>query len=90
MWGTINAAAAVQNLDDLPVLVLWAGSPSDTHVVKRALRDELATLSTNTLTLFVEGAGHASILGNELYAQQVSDAILKVIEVAQRGKLLAQ
>jgi pimeloyl-ACP methyl ester carboxylesterase len=89
MWGTINAAAAVQDLGDLPTVILWAGPADDAQVVKVALREELAALSSNSVTRYVEGADHGSILGNEQYAQQVSDAILDVIEAAQTGQPLA-
>jgi pimeloyl-ACP methyl ester carboxylesterase len=90
MWGTINAAAAVQDLGDLPIAILWAGSSSDTQAARVVLRAELAALSTNSVTRFVNGADHISILGNEQYAQQVSGAVLDVIEAAQTGKPLAQ
>jgi hypothetical protein len=33
---------------------------------------------------------HGSVLGNEVYAQQVSDAILVVIQAAQTGEPLAE
>jgi pimeloyl-ACP methyl ester carboxylesterase len=89
MWGTINAAAAVQDLGDLPTVIMWAGAADDAQVVKVALREELAALSSNAVTRFVEGADHGSILGNEQYAQQVSDAILDVIEAARTGQPLA-
>jgi len=85
MWGTIDAAAAVQDLGDLPTVILWAGSSDDMQVVKVALREELAALSSNDVIRFVEGADHGSILGGEQYAQQVSDAILDVIEAARSG-----
>jgi hypothetical protein len=41
------------------------------------------------VTRVIEGANHGSILGNEQYAQQVSDAILGVIEAAHTGQPLA-
>jgi hypothetical protein len=41
------------------------------------------------VTLVIDGADHASILGNEQYAQEVSNAILDVMEAAQTGQRLA-
>jgi hypothetical protein len=41
------------------------------------------------VTRVIEGANHGSILGDERHAQQVSDAILDVIEAAQTGEPLA-
>lgn len=89
MQGTINAAAAVQNLGSLPTVILWSGSGEDTQVVRVALREELSALSTNDVTRFVEGSDHLSILGNEAYAAQVSEAILDVIAAAQTGESLS-
>jgi pimeloyl-ACP methyl ester carboxylesterase len=88
-----EASAAAEDLGDLPVAVLWA---SDTYGRNQripnltALTEELSTYSSNTVTRFVEGADHGSILGNEQYAQQVTDAILDVIEATQTGEPLAQ
>jgi pimeloyl-ACP methyl ester carboxylesterase len=90
MWGTINAAAVVQDLGDLPTVILWAGSSNDTQAVRVALREELAALSSNSVTRFVEDADHGSILGNAQHAQQVSDAVLEVIVAAATGEPLAQ
>ena len=90
MWGTINAAAAIQDLGTLPTVILWAGPPSETQAVKVALREELAALSANSVTRFVEGSDHGSILGNEAYAHEVSEAILDVIAAAETGEPLAQ
>jgi hypothetical protein len=41
------------------------------------------------VTHIVVGANHDSILGNEQYVQQVSHAILHMIEAAQTGEPLA-
>ncbi|MBX3084668.1 MAG: alpha/beta hydrolase [Anaerolineae bacterium] len=90
MWGTINATAAVQDLGALPTIILWAGSSTDMQVVRVALRKELSALSSNSVTRFIEGADHGSILGTEQYAQQVTNAILDVIAAAQTGKSLSE
>jgi pimeloyl-ACP methyl ester carboxylesterase len=82
-------SAAAENLGDVPMVVLWA-SESDTAGERLAAhRAELAAASTNSVTRVIEGANHGSILGNEQYAQQVSDAILDVREAAQTGQPLA-
>ena len=88
-----EASADAENLDDLPVIILWA---SQTHDMNQSnpnlagLTDELSTYSFNTATRIVEGADHGSIIGNEQYAQQVTDAVLDVIEAAEIGEPLAQ
>jgi pimeloyl-ACP methyl ester carboxylesterase len=93
MWALTEASLAAKDLDNLPMAVLWA---SETYTTMerisalRELRDEIATFSSNKVTRIVEGANHGSILGNEQYAQQVSAAILDVIEAAKAGKPLSQ
>jgi pimeloyl-ACP methyl ester carboxylesterase len=88
-----EASSAAEDLGNLPMAVLWA---SQTHGMNQSspnltgLTEELSTYSSNTVTRIVEGADHGSILGNEQYAQQVTDAILDVIEAAQSGEPFAQ
>jgi pimeloyl-ACP methyl ester carboxylesterase len=93
MWALATASAAAENLGDLPLAVLWATETwksQDTYLTELpAARAELSTYSTNSVTRSLDGADHASILGNEQYAQQVSDAILDVREAAQSGQPLA-
>jgi pimeloyl-ACP methyl ester carboxylesterase len=88
-----EAAANAQDFGNLPLAVLWADhtfiSPEDEAIIE-GIKREIATFSTNSVTRTVEGAQHGSILGTEQYAQQVSDAILDVIEAAQTGEALAQ
>ena len=55
-----------------------------------ARREEYSTFSTNSTTRIIEGADHLSLLGNEQYAQQVSSAILDVMNAARTGEPLAQ
>lgn len=91
MWETVKASAAAQNLGDVPMVVLWAGhglTGAGAQELYVQLRAEIATYSTNSVTRVIEGADHGSILGNEQYAQQVTDAILDVIQ-AESGKPLA-
>jgi pimeloyl-ACP methyl ester carboxylesterase len=93
-WALTEASAAAENLGDLPMAVLWAPESwvsTDTVIAGApAAREEISTYSSNSITRIVEGADHSSILGNEQYAQRVSDAILDVIEAAQTGEPLAQ
>ena len=82
-----EASAAAENLGDLPMVVLWAPEglniPPANREAYRELQAEISTYSSNTVTHSIEGADHGSILGNEQYAQQVSDAILHMIEDIQ-------
>ncbi len=87
-----EASAGAENLDDLPIEVLWASityTGMQNLPQLNALADELSTYSSNSVTRIVEGADHGSILGNEAYAQQVTGAILDVIEAARTGEPLA-
>lgn len=85
-----EASAAAENLGDLPMVILWASLSPSYHERFSAARDEIAAASSSSVMHLVEGADHGSILGNEGYAQQVTNAILDVIESAQTGEPLAQ
>jgi pimeloyl-ACP methyl ester carboxylesterase len=93
MWALTQASAGAEHFGDLPLAILWA-SHTNTMMqgipTLRVLQDEIATYSTNSVSHIVEGADHGSILGNEQYAQQVTDAVLEVIEAVQIGAPLAQ
>ena len=54
------------------------------------VRAQMAGYSSNSATRIIEGADHGSILGNEAYVQQVTDAILDVIAAAETGGSLAR
>ena len=88
-----EASANAENLGDLPLAVLWASDtygPMQAHPTLRPLANELSTYSSNSIMHVVDGADHGSILGKEMYAQQVTDAILDVINAAKTGEPLAQ
>jgi pimeloyl-ACP methyl ester carboxylesterase len=86
-WTLIQASTAAEDLGDLPLAVLWASESYATY--DRAAVNKVATYSSDSVTRVIEGANHGSILGNEQHAQQVSDAILDVLEAAQTGQPLA-
>lgn len=94
MWSLTQASADAVNLGDMPMAVLWASNPAaifasdEAREAYHATQEGFAAYSTNSVIRYVEGADHGSILGNEQYAQQVSDAVLDVIESAQTGEPL--
>ena len=93
MWPLMQASATAENLGELPMAVLWASESNaiyENSPEGRPFRDEIATYSTNSTSRIIEGTNHGTILGSEQYAQQVSDAILDVIEAARTGEPLAQ
>lgn len=83
-----EASAAAQDFGDRPLVILWASESASTQAQFTEYRAEMTTFSSNSVTRMVEGADHGSILGNELYAQQVSDSILDVIDSADTGEPL--
>jgi pimeloyl-ACP methyl ester carboxylesterase len=91
-WALTKASAKAETLGDLPTIVLWSGETVELYEVHiegfSAAREAIAAYSSNTLVQTIDGANHTSILGNEQYAQQVSDAIGKVIEAATTGASL--
>ncbi|MBZ0292129.1 MAG: alpha/beta hydrolase [Anaerolineae bacterium] len=90
MTAFIDSAASSENLGDLPLMVLWAGAGPMSSDQQAEIRAQTAGYSSNSATQMIEGADHGSILGNEAYAQQVTDAILDVIAAAETGQPLAQ
>lgn len=84
-----ETAAAAQDLGSLPLVILWAGeqpltTQADLELFEQ-LKQEMSAYSTNSISRDIEGANHGSILGEEQYAQQVTDAILDVVEATQSG-----
>jgi pimeloyl-ACP methyl ester carboxylesterase len=89
LWALMQAALAAEDLGKLPMAVLWGSESGTNQESYAAYRQEVAGYSTNSVTRTIEGADHGSILGNDQYAQQVSDAILAVINAARTGAPLA-
>jgi pimeloyl-ACP methyl ester carboxylesterase len=83
-----QASAAAGELGDLPMAVLWASESYANYNMEGMV--EVAAYSSNSVVRVIENSNHGSILGTEQHAQQVSDAILDVIEAAETGEPLAQ
>ena len=77
------------NLDDLPLLVLTQGNET-TSSSWIELQNELASLSTDSLHITVEGATHASMAFHPEHARVVSDAILQLVDTVRSGKQLGE
>jgi pimeloyl-ACP methyl ester carboxylesterase len=76
-----DEAAALQDFDDKPLVVLTAGIGNDpTH---RAAQNHLATLSTDTAHRTVEGASHEGLVGDEAAAAHTTAAILDVVRAVR-------
>ncbi|MBZ0292128.1 MAG: alpha/beta hydrolase [Anaerolineae bacterium] len=87
-------SAAAEDLGAIPLIALWATDGLTLSEADRALlpalHAEVASYSRNGVSRDVVGADHGSILGNEVYAQQVTDSILEVIAAAETGQSLSQ
>jgi hypothetical protein len=72
---------AADNLGSLPLIVLNADQPDNPY--RRAWTEfnrQSATLSTNGEFRTVTGADHSSLVTKNIYASQVIQAILEVLE----------
>jgi pimeloyl-ACP methyl ester carboxylesterase len=74
-------------LGELPLIVLTQGDESASESWK-ALQQELAELSTDSLHITVDGATHASLAFDPQHAQAVSSAVVKVVNVVRTGERL--
>lgn len=93
-WDLSQQFQAASHLGSLPVVVMWAShpeltAPEDRETLK-AIWDLMPVLSSNHVVRVVEGSDHGSIIGNEQYAQLVTNATHEVVEAAQTGEPLAQ
>ena len=80
-------ALRLKKLGDLPLMVISRGLGLDHDWTK--YQNDLATLSTNSRHITVEGANHGGLVFNPDYAKVVSDTILQVVDSARTGKRLA-
>jgi pimeloyl-ACP methyl ester carboxylesterase len=91
----VQEANKGENLGDLPLVALWA------TVLPRQLtpeeQDQLGLIqqatseySSNGVSRMVEGSTHGSIIGSEVYAERVSDAVYDVIGSVESGELLTE
>ena len=93
-WELSQQSQAAEELGELPVIVLWASYPDVTAPEERehleSVWASVPEFSTNSQVLTVEGSNHGSIIGNEAYAQQVTNAIRDGIVAAETGERLAR
>lgn len=75
------------DLGDLPLIVLTQGDETASESWK-ALQQELAGLSTDSLHITVDGATHASLAFDPEHARAVSEAVLNVVDVVRSGARL--
>ncbi|MBZ0290706.1 MAG: alpha/beta hydrolase [Anaerolineae bacterium] len=83
----VNAA---KNLGNLPLMVLSVTEQDMYADVLTRLQSELPALSSNSKHITIQGATHYTMVSKQEYAQQVSDAILAVVDSARTKQPLTQ
>jgi pimeloyl-ACP methyl ester carboxylesterase len=86
-WSLSQQFYGIEHLGSLPIAIMWAGHPELTTPEDRerlqSIWNMMPTFSSNSVVRVVSDANHGSITGNELYAQQITQAVRDVIEAAQ-------
>ncbi len=80
---SMEQAASLDDFTDRPLVVLAAGSGSDTAHL--ASQNELATLSTNSMHRVIDGAAHEALVADEEYAAATTQAVLDVVSSVRTG-----
>jgi pimeloyl-ACP methyl ester carboxylesterase len=79
-----------KGLGNLPLVVLSVTEQDMYAEALTKLQNELPALSSNSQHITIQGATHYTMVSKAEYAKQVSDAILRVVEVARTGEPLTQ
>lgn len=87
---TMAQVRQANDLGDLPVMVVTAGENQGADGQWAIYQNELATLSTNSAHLTVEGAQHQSLVFDPEASQASSRAILQVVEGVREGMALSR
>jgi pimeloyl-ACP methyl ester carboxylesterase len=80
--------AALRDFADRPLVVLTAGVGHDAD--ESAAQDALATLSTDSAHLVVDGVDHAGMVGDERGAAATTGAVLDVVSSIRTAQPLAR
>lgn len=80
-------ALKLGGLGNKPLMVITRGVHLDYEWTK--YQADLATLSTNSRHITIEGANHTALVFDQKYARIVSDAILQVVNAVRGGAPLA-
>jgi pimeloyl-ACP methyl ester carboxylesterase len=83
-----EAAAALNDLGDKPLLVLTAGDGSD--VALMAAHAHLAAMSTNSAHRVIDGADHQALIADEQHSLVTTQAILDVVSSVRSGRPLVR
>jgi pimeloyl-ACP methyl ester carboxylesterase len=86
---TMSQVRAAGSLGDLPLAVVSAGGHGQANPLWAEYQDELAGLSTNSMHIVVDGAGHTTLWTDPEDARASVQAILDVIDAVRSGQPLA-
>jgi pimeloyl-ACP methyl ester carboxylesterase len=81
-------ALNLKDLGNKPLMVISRGV--DLGYEWDTYQSDLATLSTNSHHIKMEGANHGALVFNQKYAHTVSDAILQVVDAVRSGTRLGE
>jgi pimeloyl-ACP methyl ester carboxylesterase len=85
---SMKRAALLTDFGDKPLFILTAGVGSDADLI--AAHDHLATLSTNSVHVTVEGASHHDLISDEKDSTATAQAALAVVASIRNGALLVE
>ncbi|MBP2216981.1 alpha/beta fold hydrolase [Arthrobacter sp. CAN_C5] len=85
---SVQQGAALRTFADKPLVVLTAGSGTRSGWTES--QNAMATLSTNSLHRFVDGATHGSLLGDEQDAAETARGILDAVTAVRTGTPLTR
>lgn len=80
----MSEANSLTSLDGRPLVVLTA--QKDAEGGWMAAQDDLARLSTNSVHRVIAAATHSSLIGDEAFAGQASQAIIDVVTAVRAGE----
>lgn len=86
--GTMVQVREAGSLGDLPLMVVSAGGNLKANPLWPEYQKELAALSTDSVQIVIEGAGHTSVWFDPEDAQVSTRVILLVIEAVRTGRRL--
>lgn len=91
-WDTVTRplVKGAADLGDMPLVVLSVTDQPRKGKELTELQAELATLSTNSRHLTIQGAYHEALLADQAHAQVVTESIIEVLDAVRSGTPLSQ
>ena len=80
---SLEELRATGPLGDVPLAVVVGTASGEADAVGAALQEELAGLSTAGEPVRIEGADHSGLVHEQVYAEQVADVVLRMVDGAR-------